>query len=66
MPSLVLQAAIEALRVLPFSPGEDTVIVCNDWHTALVPVLLKVIPPPPPSPSKLQPRTLIPSLQLHS
>lgn len=34
-------AALEALRVLPFSPGEDALIVCNDWHTALLPVLLK-------------------------
>lgn len=34
-------AALEALRALPFGPGEDCVIVCNDWHTALLPVLLK-------------------------
>jgi len=34
-------AALEALRALPFSPGEDALMVCNDWHTALVPVLLK-------------------------
>ena len=27
---------------LPFSPGTDTIVVCNDWHTALLPVLLKV------------------------
>ena len=38
---LCSQAALEALRALPFGPGEDTVIVCNDWHTALLPVLLK-------------------------
>lgn len=36
------QAAIESLTCLPFSPGEDTVVVCNDWHTSLLPVLLKV------------------------
>lgn len=35
------QAAIESLTCLPFSPGEDTVVVCNDWHTSLLPVLLK-------------------------
>jgi len=29
------------LRALPFGPGEECVIVCNDWHTALLPVLLK-------------------------
>lgn len=34
-------AALEALRALPFGPGEDCLIVCNDWHTALLPVLLK-------------------------
>ncbi len=34
-------AALEALRALPFGPGENCVIVCNDWHTALLPVLLK-------------------------
>lgn len=27
--------------MLPFSPGEDALVVCNDWHTALLPVLLK-------------------------
>ena len=36
------QAALEALRALPFGPGEESVIVCNDWHTALLPVLIKV------------------------
>ena len=48
-----VQAALEALRVLPFGPGEETVIVCNDWHTALLPVLLKVPPPFPPAPNSL-------------
>jgi len=40
--NLFNRAALEALRALPFGPGEDCVIVCNDWHTALLPVLLKV------------------------
>lgn len=39
--SLLCKAAIEALTQLPFLPGEDTVLVANDWHTALVPVLLE-------------------------
>ncbi len=39
--SLFCRAAVEALRALPFMPGEDAVIVANDWHTAMVPVLLK-------------------------
>lgn len=39
---LFSQAALEALTCLPFSPGEETAVVCNDWHTALLPVLLKV------------------------
>lgn len=39
---LLAQAALEALVCLPFSPGEQAVVVCNDWHTALLPVLLKV------------------------
>lgn len=39
--SLFCKAAIEALTALPFMPGEDAVLVANDWHTAMVPVLLK-------------------------
>ena len=39
---LFSQAALEALTCLPFSPGEETAVVCNDWHTALLPVLVKV------------------------
>lgn len=39
--SLLCKAAIESLTSLPFMPGEDSVIVANDWHAALVPVLLK-------------------------
>lgn len=36
------KAAVEALTALPFSPGEDCVVVAHDWHTAMFPVLLKV------------------------
>ncbi len=39
--SLFNKAAIEATRVLPFGFGEDVVFVANDWHSSLVPVLLK-------------------------
>ena len=39
--SLFCKAAIESLRALPCGPGESSVIVANDWHSALVPVLLK-------------------------
>ena len=35
------EAAIEAARCLPFSYGEKVTFVANDWHSALVPVLLK-------------------------
>ncbi|EIE21159.1 granule-bound starch synthase [Coccomyxa subellipsoidea C-169] len=38
---LFCKAALQALLVLPFSPGSDSVMVCNDWHTAILPVLLK-------------------------
>lgn len=38
--SMFCRAAIESLRALPFMPGEDCLMVCNDWHTAPVPVLL--------------------------
>ncbi len=41
---LFCKAALQALLVLPFSPGSDAVLVCNDWHTAILPVLLKVTP----------------------
>jgi granule-bound starch synthase len=37
------EACIEAVRTLPFGPGEDCVFVANDWHSAMVPVLLKVL-----------------------
>ncbi|QDZ24595.1 granule-bound starch synthase [Chloropicon primus] len=35
------EAAIEAARCLPFSYGENVTFVANDWHSALVPVLLR-------------------------
>jgi hypothetical protein len=31
----------QAVRTLPFGPGEDCVFVANDWHASLLPVLLK-------------------------
>ncbi len=37
------KAAIEASRVLPFGFGENVVFVANDWHSSLVPVLLKEV-----------------------
>ncbi|PSC71300.1 GBSSIb [Micractinium conductrix] len=39
--TMFCRAALEAMKTLPFMPGEDAMIVCNDWHTAPVPVLLK-------------------------
>lgn len=39
--ALFNKAAIEAVKALPFGPGENCVFVANDWHSALVPVLLK-------------------------
>jgi hypothetical protein len=33
------------VRTLPFGPGESCVFVANDWHSALVPLLLKVCAP---------------------
>lgn len=39
---LFCEAAIEAARVLPFGPGEDCTFIANDWHSGLVPVLIKV------------------------
>ena len=35
------EAALEANKLLPFGFGDDCVFVANDWHSALVPVLLK-------------------------
>ncbi|KAF5836718.1 starch synthase catalytic domain-containing protein [Dunaliella salina] len=39
--SMFCKAALEAARVLPFGVGEDCVFVANDWHSSVVPVLLK-------------------------
>lgn len=38
---LFCEAAIEAVRKLPFGPGEKCTFIANDWHSGLVPVLLK-------------------------
>jgi granule-bound starch synthase len=35
------EAALEANKLLPFGFRDDCVIVANDWHSALVPVLMK-------------------------
>lgn len=40
--TLFCKAAIESAKVLPFGPGEDCVFVANDWHSGLVPLLIKV------------------------
>lgn len=39
--ALFNNAAIEACKVLPFGYGEDVVFVANDWHSSLVPILIK-------------------------
>eukprot|EP00195_Chlamydomonas_chlamydogama_P008203 CAMPEP_0202903866 /NCGR_PEP_ID=MMETSP1392-20130828/26767_1 /ASSEMBLY_ACC=CAM_ASM_000868 /TAXON_ID=225041 /ORGANISM="Chlamydomonas chlamydogama, Strain SAG 11-48b" /LENGTH=611 /DNA_ID=CAMNT_0049591215 /DNA_START=59 /DNA_END=1891 /DNA_ORIENTATION=+ len=39
--ALFCKAAIESVKALPFGPGENCVFVANDWHTSLVPVLIK-------------------------
>ncbi|KIZ00339.1 hypothetical protein MNEG_7624 [Monoraphidium neglectum] len=39
--ALFCRAAIEAVRVLPFGPGEDVTFIANDWHSSLVPLLIK-------------------------
>ncbi|KAI8465947.1 MAG: granule-bound starch synthase I [Monoraphidium minutum] len=39
--ALFCRAALEASRALPFGGGEDAVFVANDWHAALLPLLLK-------------------------
>jgi granule-bound starch synthase len=39
--TLFCKAAIESVKVLPFGPGEDCVFVANDWHSGLVPLLIK-------------------------
>ena len=40
--ALFNKAAIEAVKLLPFGGGEDSVFVANDWHSALIPILIKV------------------------
>ena len=44
--ALFCKAALESFTALPFMPGEDSVIVANDWHTALVPVYIKDVMQP--------------------
>lgn len=39
--ALFNKAAIEAVKVLPFCSPEKVTFVANDWHSALVPVLIK-------------------------
>lgn len=39
---LFCRAALAALEVLPMSFGSASVVVANDWHSAMVPVLVKV------------------------
>jgi granule-bound starch synthase len=39
--TLFCKAAVESVKVLPFGPGEDCVFVANDWHSGLVPLLIK-------------------------
>jgi granule-bound starch synthase len=41
--ALFCKAAIEATKALPFGTGEDSVFVANDWHSALVPLMLKEV-----------------------
>jgi granule-bound starch synthase len=44
--ALFCKAALESFSALPFMPEEDSVIVANDWHTALIPVLIKDVMQP--------------------
>ena len=37
------QAALMAPMVLPFGYGEDVCFVANDWHSGLVPVMIKKV-----------------------
>ncbi len=41
--TLFCKAAIESVKALPFGTGEDTIFVANDWHSSLVPVLIKEV-----------------------
>jgi granule-bound starch synthase len=40
--TMFCKAAIESVKALPFGPGEDCVFVANDWHSALIPLIIKV------------------------
>ena len=44
--ALFCKAALESFTALPFMPGEDSLIVANDWHTALIPVYIKDVMQP--------------------
>jgi granule-bound starch synthase len=44
--ALFCKAALESFSALPFMPGEDSMIVANDWHTALIPVYIKDVMQP--------------------
>lgn len=46
--TMFCKAAIESVRALPFGPGEDCVFVANDWHSALIPLIIKVCVCTPP------------------
>ena len=41
--AIFCHAALAAVKALPFGPGEDCVFVANDWHSALLPVILKTV-----------------------
>ncbi|CAG9462036.1 unnamed protein product [Pedinophyceae sp. YPF-701] len=41
--ALFCRAAIEATRALPFGPGENCTFIANDWHSAMLPVLIKEV-----------------------
>ena len=41
--AMFCKAALEAPMVLPFGYGEDVCFVANDWHSGLVPVMIKKV-----------------------
>jgi len=41
--AMFCQAALMAPMVLPFGYGEDVCFVANDWHSGLVPVMIKKV-----------------------
>ena len=41
--AMFCQAALQAPMVLPFGYGEDVCFVANDWHSGLVPVMIKKV-----------------------